>query len=248
MKKKYQLKSHIKITRDTITDILNKLEETGELPFNYDLEDKDNNWIYDYWCEYTKRFGVPNCAFFTPDHTAKKMADIANHETSGEVLDACCGTGQILKHLDRGIGFDISQELLDIAEYQKLNVFKFSFTSLETDKKDKYYLKLNNLSEIDNLPKHEAPLKKYPVIVSNPPFGKVLGTGDLGVEFMNWAYDNLEDDGSLVVLLPSNFMNKTQKKYIEIQDKFSIVHEEIMEEEFANTKINASIYLMKKIK
>jgi len=100
--KKYQLlNSYFKVNRmqnlpDAISEIAEYERENGELPFAY----SGNNWVYDAFCERQKYRGVHNSQFLTPDDTVREMLRLAGiYFSDKNVLEPCCGTGQITKEL-----------------------------------------------------------------------------------------------------------------------------------------------------
>ena len=62
---------------------------------------------------------------------------------------------------------------------------------------------------------------------------------------MKW--DLLGDGGLAILLLPKGFIDKDKPKaLVEILEKFSVMHREDMEEDFARTAIKAEIVVLEK--
>jgi predicted RNA methylase len=105
------------------------------LPFAY----TGDNWVYDAFCEQQKRSGVFNSQFLTPDKTVDRLGYFMGKyfPCFTDVLEPCCGTGQITKEILRmGFGltaFDVDLELVSVCKllnevkYQDFNVFKSDF-------------------------------------------------------------------------------------------------------------------------
>ncbi|GHT03489.1 hypothetical protein AGMMS49525_08670 [Bacteroidia bacterium] len=223
--KKYQLvNSYFKVAKynglpQSILEIGDYLQKNGELPFNY----RGNNWVYDAFCEKQKRDGVHLSQFLTPDETVDRMIHFARKYFTlyNNVLEPCCGTGQITKELIKDgynvTAFDIDQKMVDTCKllYPDLNVHRNSFQDfiLSSDQ-----------------------------IISNPPYELAELT-----EFLNWILTFQPYGGISILLLPKGFVFKNKpKKLVEILRQFSILEMEDMREEFARTKIRAEIVVLEK--
>jgi cyclopropane fatty-acyl-phospholipid synthase-like methyltransferase len=180
--------------------------------------------MYDAFVEKQKRDGVYLSQFFTPDQTAERISELAVDFFGEEnnVLDACCGFGQLSKALiEKGFtveGFDLSENMISL--YKNLS-----------DKAD--VLDFGDYTEL------------FDCIVSNPPYERKELT-----EFLECLSNQmLTDDGKAILLLPKGFVDKDRpKKLVEVLQKFEILHREDMQEEFARTKINAEIVVIEKVK
>lgn len=224
--KKYSLnRSYFKFKEygapDTILEIAQYTAEHGELPFEY----HGDNWVYDAFIEKQKRERVYNSQFFTPPNTAKQLADVAEQyiDSTELVTDACCGFGQLMNELAERrfttIGFDVDRDLCEIA--------------------NKYFGNETLFAENKNFKDWNDKVK---AVVSNPPYEVPALT-----EFLNKLYENLEDQGVAVLLIPKGFVDKERpKKLVQILDKFNVIHREDMQEEFALTKIRAEIVVLEK--
>ena len=222
--KKYALhNSYFKVNRmyglpDTISETAKYQKEQGELPFRYD----GNNWVYDSFTERQKYRGVYNSQFLTPDATCKRLADYAGkYFTKNEVLEPCCGTGQITKELIKDnydvIAFDNDLELVGFCKSQHpdIDVFQSDF---------------REVSFIANQ------------IIANPPYEITELT-----DFLEWI-DSVQDNGGIsILLLPKGFIDKERpKRTSHALQKFEVLEREDMQEEFARTKTRAEIVVLKK--
>lgn len=226
VKKKYALNnSYFKINAygynaapRTPYEVLMYYKQHGELPFAYN----GDNWLYDCYCEYQKRNGVYHSQFFTPNATAERMAEIAldYFDENKPVLDACCGFGQLTRTLLK----------------QGFQAFGYDF-SHELVEMYKEYTKCE-AERID----FQSFNVKYTNIMSNPPYEIPLLT-----EFLECTYEILEDNGTLILLIPNGFVDKTKpKRTVEILNKYRLLYSEPMREEFLRTKVYAEIVILKK--
>ncbi len=195
-------------------------EQHGELPYKMELEE---DWIQECFAEYQKRNTSYKFyeQYFTPQDTADTMASLVDkYADKVYVLDACCGYGALSKEVSKKgfivTGFDIDKELC-----------KFYEEFVESEAKHCDFLEYN---------------EKQDIVVSNPPYTiKTL------TNFLNWLYNILNDDGIAILLIPKNFIDKERPKAtVEAISKFSVLHREDMKEEFARTKVNAEIIVLKK--
>ena len=112
---------------DTIFEIAKYHNEHGELPFRYD----GANWVYNAFVERQKYRGVHNSQYLTPDATCERLMYFAGrYFTKKEVLEPCCGTGQITKELLKTgyhvTAFDNDPELVKLCkiQYPDIDVFQ----------------------------------------------------------------------------------------------------------------------------
>lgn len=204
---------------DTILEIVQYLNENGELPFEY----SGNNWVYDTFCERQKRRGVYNSQYLTPDATVDRMLHFAGKYFDGNnVCDACCGTGQITKELLKEgynvIAFDNDPEMVELCKilYPGLSVSHDDFRNMECC---------------------------YNQIISNPPYEIPVLT-----EFLQWIDSVQRVGGTSILLVPLGFVFKNKpKKLVETLHKFSIVETEPMRENFERTNFKAEIVVLRKL-
>lgn len=199
-------------------EVLLYYKQHGELPFAYN----GDNWLYDCYCEYQKRNGVYHSQFFTPDATAERMAEIALDYFDEEkpVLDACCGFGQLTRALLKE-GFEAYG--YDFS-HEMVELFK------EYTKCDAAHTDFQSFN------------MKYKNIMSNPPYEIPLLT-----EFLECTYNILEDDGTLILLIPNGFIDKTRPKRTgDILAKYKLLYSEPMTEEFLRTKVHCEIVVLEK--
>ena len=126
------------------------------------------------------------------------------------ILDPCCGNGnfsipvlfKLLKSYDRKTILEQILEFNDINEDRLKNVSKV-FCG------DKYKLQITNYDFIE----HENS-KKYDLILTNPPYAKLLENGkrasknhNLIKDFIKTALSQLKPNGYLLFLTPDNWMS-----------------------------------------
>lgn len=152
--------------------------------------------------------------FFTPDMTANRIAElVAIYKPTDTIFDACSGTGQLSAAIvSQGysvIGGEIDIELLE---------FSRQFYSLAA-KPDQ--LSFNHFDyQKDKLP------NIVQMIVSNPPYEDIP-------RFLLWILENLEIDGTTILILPLGFIDKARPKVlVETLGRFDIIHREDMKEPF----------------
>lgn len=208
----------------TPLEVMYYFNQHSELPF--DMGSDTENWLYECFVEYQKRAGVYGSQFFTPPATAERMAEIANQyfeEGDPYILDACCGFGMLTKPLTQlgfiVIGIDSSQDMVEMYAYN---------TSCDSE-----------LTSFQDYRVHN----KYKNVIANPPYEIPVLT-----EFLESLHNViLEDFGVAILLLPKGFIDKDKPKaLVSILEKFDLIHREDMDEEFARTKINAEIVVLKK--
>lgn len=210
----------------TPLEVMYYFKQHNELPF--DMGSDTENWIYECFIEFQKRSGVYGSQFFTPPATAKRMTELADQyfQYKNEVpyiLDACCGFGMLTKPLvEKGFivnGFDVNSGLLELYN---------EYTGCISKQKD-----INSYLNEDSTWRH---------IISNPPYEIKEST-----QFFKLLLDLLSDHGTSILLLPKNFIDKDKPKALaEVLGQFEVIHREDMEEDFARTKINAEIVVIKK--
>lgn len=204
---------------DTILEIVNYYKANNDLPFNYN----GNNWLYDACCERQKKRGVMLDQYLTPDVTAMRIATLAAEHMpeKGLVLDACCGTGQLTRHLlDKGYsieGFDIDPDMVEVCKlmYGDARFYQMDYSE-------------------------QTEFRKYKLIVANPPYDiKKLQS------FLEWISKSLTNDGKAILLIPVGFMDKERPKaLVEVIRKFNRLHTEPMEEAFLWTSFKSEIVVL----
>jgi SAM-dependent methyltransferase len=224
MKKKYCLNnSYFKVAHSlgfptSLLEIAKYKHEHGELPFAY----SEDNWVYDAFCEYQKRSGVIYSQYLTPDATAGRMLHFAGkYFKTNDVLEPCCGTGQITKELLKdGYGvmaFDIDDDMVDFINFQHpgLNAEKCDFRMYEGT---------------------------YNQIIANPPYELPELTA-----FLEWILNIQTSGGISVLLLPKGFVEKERPKALTAAlHQFSVQEKENMRELFLRTSAAAEIIVLKK--
>ena len=204
---------------DTILEIAEYKEANSELPFAY----AGNNWVYDAFCERQKYCGVHNAQFLTPDATVNRMVHIAGRYFTGKnVLEPCCGTGQITRELlNEGYevaAFDNDYELVRLCSllYPNLIVFQSDFKEYDLHVRQ---------------------------IIANPPY-------EIGAltDFFEWLDRVQVSGGTSILLLPIGFVKKTNpKRTYNVLGKFAFLETEEMMEEFVRTKTRAEIVVLRKL-
>jgi hypothetical protein len=228
MKKKYKLvNSYFKVAKysvlpKTIIEIVEYREQYGELPFDYN----GNNWVYDAYCEKQKREGVYNSQFLTPDNTVGKLMHFAGkYFLDNDVLEPCCGTGQITKELIKDqynvVAFDVDSEMVKICNY---------VCGCEVSKK------------YDFRDWNEGSTHRNQII-ANPPFEAQELT-----EFLEWI-DSIQGYGGVsILLIPKGFTNKDKpNRTFQVLRKFGLLEKEDMQEQFERTNTRAEIVVLKKL-
>jgi predicted RNA methylase len=224
MKKKYCLNnSYFKVARNlglptSLLEIAKYERENGEMPFSYSGE----NWVYDAFCEYQKRNSIAYSQYLTPDATVDRMLHFAGYYfKNNDVLEPCCGTGQITKELLKdgynATAFDIDGDMVDFINFQypQLNAKKCDFKCYE-----------GNHSQI----------------IANPPYEIRELTA-----FLQWTLDIQTSGGLSVLLLPKGFVEKERpKNVLKVLHEFSVQEKEEMREPFLRTGASAEIVALKK--
>ena len=147
------------------------------------------------------------------------------------ILDPCCGNGnfsipimfELLKYHDKQTILEEILEFNDINESRLENVRKV-FCS------EKYNLQITNHDFITF-----TNLKKYDLIVANPPYAKLLENGkrasknhNLIKDFIEKALSQLKPDGYLLFITPDNWMSYADRNLlIEIITSLQIIHLDI---------------------
>lgn len=143
------------------------------------------------------------CDIFTPDIISKQMSEKLHN--TGNILDPCVGTGNLLKF----INFD---------NYNEIDVYELKLNYLNTINNDKIN-KFNKDFLKDNIS------KKYKNIILNPPYIKIQ---DLTTEYREYIKNNyeiidsgnidiyyafllkclnlLEDDGIMISITPNSYL------------------------------------------
>lgn len=185
--KRYSLKnSYFKLRKDgfpdTILEIIKYHKEFGELPFDYN----GDNWVYDAFCERQKKKGIEPGQYFTPEVVAEQLAELTDSFIPDglKVLNACCGIGQITKHLiPKGLlveGFDIDKDLVEACGilYPRAKFYQYDYMDKVSD-------------------------KRWDLIIVNPPFEQQLLKG-----FFLWLETALTKDGKAILLIPPGYLDE----------------------------------------
>ena len=192
------------------------------------------DWFYDCFVEYQKRAGVHNSQFFTPTITAEKIVNTLwiYAGDNDDILEPCCGFGQITQQLfSKGFqnveAFDNDMQMVGAA--QKLTLRKEQVDCFEV-----YDYTADDRCHLD---------RKFPFIVSNPPYGNKELT-----DFLGYVREKLGCKGIAVLLIPCGFLDKTRPaKLVQILNDFSILERIKMKESFARTGAKAEIVVLQKL-
>jgi len=238
LKKKYALnnsyfKNRLPDAPANPFEVIDYFGQHGELP--YENGQMTDNWFYDCFVEYQKRAGVFNSQFFTPTKTAEEIANILSlyANTDEEILEPCCGFGQITRQLIN-LGFSDIQAFDN--DEKMINACKDLFQPDKSDYLDVYVHDYKNFD-------HFHMGHQYPFIVANPPYEVKELTS-----FLEYVREKLYSKGIAVLLIPSGFLDKTRPaKLVGIFYDFAILERRTMNESFARTGVNAEIVVLRKI-
>jgi 16S rRNA G1207 methylase RsmC len=155
-------------------------------------------------------------------------------------LDACSGLGQLaleikkrieLETIPQNFGcldtFDASKKMIEISNFQGLETVEFDFTT-----------------DLENENKWRGNVRFYDLIISNPPYGR---SNTLIKNFMLWAYNYLEYNGTLACILPLGIDKKEDKKWNQIWQKWHTLAIYEHKNQFYNTKIKTATYIFEKL-
>ena len=218
----------------TPLECLEYKQEHSERPFKWDYD------IYDVVIEYQKR-SQSNMKlldqYYTPPKLAQRLAELCKYDFEKQdenyynkvpyrsVLDACCGFWMITRYLvnEDICAFDVDSDNIKIIETMWYN---------------------DNIKVIQYNFKRDLGIGKFPCIVANPPYGKASIDID---EFMQFIDNHLDDDWQAVLLVPNRyFESERPKKRVDLLSKWRVIYKEKASDEFVHTKINTSIYIIKK--
>jgi adenine-specific DNA-methyltransferase len=148
-----------------------------------------------------------------------------------QILDPCCGNGnffipiffELLKYNEKRAILEQILEFNDINK-NRLNNVRTIFAS------DTYNLNINCVDFLTS-----PNLKKYDLIVANPPYAKLLENGkrasknhNLIKDFIEMALSQLKPDGYLLFLTPDNWMSCADRNLlIKIITSLQIIHLDI---------------------
>ncbi len=208
---------------DSILEIVKYEREKSELPFDY----KGENFVYDSFCERQKKKGIFNSQILTPNKTASLIADLAFfYAKSKNILDACCGTGQLSKALtSKGFyvqGFDVDAEMVEICNLTSQGSF-YQYDYREINPQEIIY-------------------NHYDLIVSNPPYE----LSELK-DFFKFLTKRVAPNGYAILLIPNGFIDKKKPtELVSYFEHFKIVHRERMSEPFLRASVFAEIVVLQK--
>lgn len=212
---------------DSLPDIVSYWKKYNELPFNYN----GNDWLYDTMIARQKVHGIQNDQYMTPDTIARQIVELTNNflPEDNNVLNACCGIGQLTKHLLESkfnvFGYDADETLVETCNlmYPQAQFYHYDFCKSNEE--------LIALSRV----------KQWDLIVSNPPSSKRNITS-----FIGWLSEALSDNGKAIVLMPDDFEYKKYNKFYKIYvERFKILTKEAISSESSQAGNNTmQIYLM----
>lgn len=204
---------------DSLLEIVRYHAEHGQLPFSY----SGTNWLYDTMCERQKKKGIVGSQYLTPDIVAEQIAELADNfnPVDMQVLDACCGTGQLSRQLITH-GFSVTGY---DADSEMVGVCRISYPGSEFYECDFRF--------------DENPLR-WELIVSNPPHeAKYLS------RFMEWLSSALAADGKAILILPKDYLQKDKpSELVKIINRFECRHEEALKDKFMFTSTAQQIYIL----
>lgn len=204
---------------DTVLEIVKYWKEYAELPFSY----SGNNWIYDAMCERQKKKGILGSQYLTPDSIAEQIVELAdNFNPEGmNVLDACCGTGQLSKQLAlhgfNVTGYDSDAEMVHICNilYPDSKFFQMDYRF------------------------DENPVR-WELIVANPPHEQQYLP-----KFLDWLSMALKADGKAILILPTDYLQKSKPaELVKILKCFECSYRETLSGKFLYTNSVNEIYIL----
>ena len=190
--------------------------------------------------------------FLTPQSIAKKIIDFSNINNDNkkdtfDILEPTAGTGNL------------------IAELVRENPEKYKIDAIEAVK-EIYYIgaaRFNNFNNIkwqqENFLNYKTN-KKYDYIFMNPPFNINVRNKQVNdIDFVNYAYNFLKNDGKICALISSSFLTNSKPKYKKFKEFIENNNIETLEinEGFKEdktiakemqTKIKMTIVIINKIK
>lgn len=212
---------------DTLLEIVQYWAKYKELPFDHNEE----NWLYDTTIIRQKKYGIHHDQFITPDPIAIQLVELTNNfiPTGNNVLNACCGIGQLTKYLLESrlnvFGFDKDEEMVDVCKlvYPDAITFQYDFCR-----------EIHLLEKLTQIP-------AWDLIVSNPPNSKVVITS-----YLNWLSQALSNNGKAILLMQNDFEYKTYSKhYKNYVERFKVLcKEEITSVEVEPKYKGMRIYIM----
>jgi SAM-dependent methyltransferase len=175
-------------------------------------------------CEHQRHYGVVNGQHLTPDAVAVKMAWLARWHSpeAMQVLDACCGTGQItkelLKHGFRVSAFDNDVTMTEIHQYLYPTC----------------YAAIVDFREFKGV--------QVPLIVACPPSDE-----EVLAEFMAWLVESLTPGGRAVLLLPDRYVDEEEPEELAANlSRLKIRERSMPVEKFAHTDAAFEIVVVEK--
>ncbi|MBB4035392.1 ParB/RepB/Spo0J family partition protein [Dysgonomonas hofstadii] len=204
---------------DTMLEIAQYWKQFGELPFVYPGDD----WVYDTMIERQRKRGVLGSQYLSTNKTAEQIAVLAENFNPAnlEVLDACCGTGQLTKALlEKGFnveGFDGDGEMVELCKiiYPESNFFRMDFREAVSE-------------------------RRWELIVANPPHEhKYLP------QFFEWLSTALATNGKAILLLPTDYMvKKHQASVVKLFARFKSLYTGEVCEEPHFSKCKSQVYFL----
>lgn len=142
---------------------------------------------------------------FTPEDIVKFMVSYINNQTSKNILEPSCGTGNFLKHLDKKHNItcvDINKEYSKICskKYSHAKCIHKNFIDFVTDEKFDYiignppYVKIQNINAIDM----SKIKKEYPEFIQ--------GNTNLYIYFIIKCFNLLKENGKLIFIVPNTWL------------------------------------------
>ncbi len=205
---------------DTMLEIAQYWKQFGELPFVYPGGD---DWVYDTMIERQRKRGVLGSQYLSTNKTAEQIAVLAENFNPAnlEVLDACCGTGQLTKALlEKGFnveGFDGDGEMVELCKiiYPESNFFRMDFREAVSE-------------------------RRWELIVANPPHEhKYLP------QFFEWLSTALATNGKAILLLPTDYMvKKHQASVVKLFARFKSLYTGEVCEEPHFSKCKSQVYFL----
>ena len=143
--------------------------------------------------------------FATPSDLAKRLVELAELDSSDDVLEPSAGQGAIIEHIN---SFGLTPDCYELMEQNRIVL---DSSDLNFELKGDDFLK----SKSD---------KKYSKIIANPPFSK-----NQDIDHVYKMYDVLEPGGELVTIMSTHWQSSSNKKETSFRSWLMEMNHEVIE-------------------